>query len=379
MSDKRSNPKATDREEEFHRERIHTLGMLAGGVAHDFNNLLTGILGHISYLRRILPRTGSHLESVCAIEEGARKASGLTQQILNYSKLDCSEELAEVDLCDLVCRTCRLLKGAILPRYSLSFDVAKQAVVVLANEAKLAQVIVNLVINSRDALDEGGKIEVSVRSVQHNDKTLAQLQVADNGHGMSTDVIKRIFEPYFSTKGSKGTGLGLFTVKAIVESLGGEIQINSDPGQGTNFSVYIPQAMPEQPLITKDSSGLSSCTGGERILIVDDELPVTQVLSLGLKHLGYQVEIAMSGAEAFEKYSKSFDLVILDMLMPSVSGEEVFAKLRDLNPQLKALLISGFTSEESIRGTLAQGALDFIQKPFTIEELSQKVRECLDK
>lgn len=371
---------------DFHTERLQTLGMLAGGVAHDFNNILAGILGHTTYLKTILPQQGSHCDSLVAVEEGARKASIIVQQILNFSRLDSAEKIGHSDLCSMVTRTCALLRGAISPEFNLSCVVPGTPLIINGAEAKIAQIVVNLVINSRDALKSDGHIRVAVsesapRKNINGGKKLVKLEVEDDGHGMPKEVLERAFEPYYSTKRDKGNGLGLATVHAIVELLGGTIEVVSQVGKGTTISIYftLVEGDPAALLEPQQEFRPVSTSHGERILVVDDEFPVRNVLSLSLEHLGYEVEIAASGAEAIERFTEGarFDLVILDMLMPNLSGEEVYFRLRKLDPDLKALIISGYSSEESVKNILENGGRDFIQKPFTIGELSRKVQRCL--
>lgn len=377
----------------FHAQRLETLGVLAGGVAHDFNNVLAGILGHITYLQTILPATGKHVESLSAIAEGGKKASGLTQQILNFSRLDNADSPTKVNLGDIVVRMSKLLRGAISPEFALNAKIPNEAIVVLASEAHLAQILVNLVINARDALGPEGRIEVTVRAISDppelkalwgegsGPNQVAELHVRDNGRGIPEEIVDKIFDPYFSTKKDRGTGLGLSTVMEIVRQLGGRIRVESALGVGTSIFVYLPivtaaAAVTDTPGIKRSLPG-----GTERILIIDDESPVRNVLTLSLEHLGYLVEVAGSGAEGIEIFKKqvgAFDLVILDILMPQLSGAEVLVSLRKISPQIGVLLISGYSSEEVVKGMLATGNIAFIQKPFTIEELAQIVRKSLD-
>jgi len=379
----------------FHAQRLETLGMLAGGVAHDFNNILAGILGHVSYLKTILPQTGSHVESLSAVEEGGKKASIMTQQILNFSKVDSQEKPARINMNELVVRTCSLLRGAISLAHALEQGLYSTPLFVLAHEGSLAQILVNLAINSRDALSQGGKIRVVIereiskekltavfKGREHSSPSYVILKVEDNGHGMCPEVIKRIFEPYYSTKKDKGTGLGLATVDSIVKSLGGVVMVESEVGKGTSVSVYLPEAEIKDVSKTEVRFQASALQGGdETILVIDDEFPVRNVLTLSLQHLGYTVLAAGSGVEGIELFRQSkapVDLVILDMLMPNLPGEKVFFKLRELASDARVLLMSGYTSEDSVKNVLENGGIDFIQKPFTIEELSKKVRECLE-
>lgn len=377
----------------FHAQRLETLGVLAGGVAHDFNNVLAGILGHITYLQTVLPATGKHVESLAAIAEGGKKASGLTQQILNFSRLDNNDQPAKVNLGDLVVRMSKLLRGAISPEFALKTTVPEEPVVVLASEAHLAQVLANLVINARDALGPEGSIEVMVRTVKDpaelralwgedsNVNPMAELLVRDNGKGIPEEIVDKIFEPYFSTKKDRGTGLGLSTVMEIVRQLGGRIRVDSVLGRGTSIFVYLPVVATSGKTAKTAGSKQLLPRGAERILVIDDESPVRDVLTLSLEHLGYSVTVASSGVEGLEIFKKNgaaFDLVILDILMPQLSGEEVLENLRKISPQLRVLLISGYSSEEVIKRMVATGNVAFIQKPFTIEELAQNVRMLLD-
>lgn len=392
----------------FHAQRLETLGMLAGGIAHDFNNILAGILGHITYLKTILPQTGAHVESVTAIEDGARKASGMTQQILNFSKLDAGEKAVPIEIMALVHRVCSLLRRAISPEYVMEWKSPKpgqpqREVYVLAGEARLAQIIANLVINARDALSSGGSIKVqldclSIENAKEKElistafcgrdlssRWYAKLSVIDNGHGMPPEIIARIFEPYFSTKKAAGTGLGLATCDAIVKQFGGVIQVHSEVGSGTDISVFLPVVGSDENKAQTNAQPKSSAgallRGHERILVVDDEYPVRNVLAMSLEHLGYQVTSVASGIEAIELYSTSkdgYDLVILDMLMPELTGEKVFFRLREIDPGARVLIISGFSSQQLVLKILREGGKGFIQKPFTISELSKQVRECLE-
>ncbi len=386
-----------DESHTFHAHRLETLGMLAGGVAHDFNNLLAGILGHITYLKTILPGRGEHTESLAAIEDGAKRASGLTQQILSFSRLESGEQVADVNVCELAKGTCKLLRGAMSPDHSLECELPKSPLIVLGAEGKLAQVVVNLVMNARDALTGEGFIRLSVASVESqtelskafagadlSSKRYARISVTDNGHGMSSDVIKRIFEPYFSTKKNKGTGLGLAMVRQIVQLFGGAITVQSEVGLGTTVSVYLPIVAEEAAPAGKGKKSAKSDAlehGTERVLVVDDEYPVRNVLCVSLEHLGYKVETANSGKEALEKYEAGggYDLVLLDMIMPQLSGDQVFIELKKIDPQVQVLVISGFSSEKAVKSILNNGGLGFLQKPFTIEELSRCVRSCLDR
>ncbi len=381
-----------------HKQRLETLGLLAGGIAHDFNNVLTGILGHVAYMKHVLPDSGPDRgvagDSIKAIEEGAVRASGLTQQILKFSKLDSTETSSPVDVGDLVGRVAALLKSAIPTDVALRVSPASTALRVLASESHITQILINLIINARDAISGKGAIDVSVEGRCPEEEVVrlfgaepiasayGAIVVRDDGIGMDEQVKARLFERYFTTKSSSGTGLGLATVNSIVQQLGGAIEVISEPKKGSVFRIVLP-AVTEQVVqnaeVAGEHGGLRKGKG-ERVLVIDDEYAVRNVLGLSLSHLGYQVETAdggLEGVEKFEQSPESFSLVILDLLMPGLSGEEVFNRLRARNPQLPVLIVSGFSSEHVVQRVLEDGARDFIQKPFSIEVLSEKVRGCL--
>lgn len=393
----------------FHAQRLETLGMLSGGIAHDFNNILAGILGHVTYLKTILPQSGSHIESIGAVEDGARKAAGMTQQILNFSRLESGQAPVAVDLGEVTLKTCGLVRRAVPADIKLEPELPDEPLAVLCVEGQLAQIIVNLVINARDAIALEGeefapradpaKIVVGLSRVTERTEleqafsggdlssiAYAKICVSDNGQGMSPEVLTKIFAPYFTTKKERGTGLGLATVATIVRRFGGAICVASELGKGTTVSVYFPEvALPVRGALSHEGVAArpTLARGTERVLIVDDEYPVRNVLAISLQHLGYEVVTAQSGAEALALYESAylsektrFNLVMLDMLMPHMSGETLFFKLKDRDPSVRVLVMSGYTSAESINNILNNGGLDFLMKPFTIEELSRKVREC---
>lgn len=379
----------------LHRERLESLGLLAGSVAHDFNNILTGVLGHVSYLMLTLPENGPHSESLKAIEEGARRAASMTQQILNFSKTDGDDHREEVNLGKCIVGTCNLLKGAFTKQFKFECDIPHEQLWVMSTDAHIAQLIINLVVNARESLTKNGEIRLNLSHVEigkdfnpcMNPKGnlleqghYAQIVVVDNGSGISKEVMGRVFEPYFSTKQGKGTGLGLATVDSIVQSCNGGIDISSQVGVGTRISVFVPLCSAKSDSITQKATKPKG--GRERILVVDDEDPVRNVICLSLQRLGYDVEIADSGHEALRKFKESrgnFDLVILDMIMPELSGEEVFGRLWDLKPGVRVLISTAYASENTLQAILNNGGTGFLQKPFSVEELAKTVRECLDK
>jgi signal transduction histidine kinase/CheY-like chemotaxis protein len=376
-------------------QRREMLGELAGGIAHDINNIVTGILGHVTYLKMTMPKTGPHVDSLDAIEEGGNRTGQLVRQILSFLKNDSSMKIARLNLSQVIESTCNLLKGAITKKIRLTYEVPPNPTFVFGIEGQISQILVNLVINSRDAINNNGDIRVAIRELEtsevigpvgeiHGSEQLhgkyACLTIIDNGQGISDEIIGKVFEPYFSTKRDRGTGLGLSTVKEIVERMGGVIEISSKVGIGTKVSVYLPVAEEENIKVESVTKGSELQRGTERILVCDDEQSVRNVLGLSLRRLGYEVELASSGSEAISKYiaaGSRYDLVILDMVMPELSGREVFFRLKEIDPGVRVLICSGFASEQAIQDILANGGKGLIQKPFDVESLAEKIRECL--
>ena len=379
--------------EVFHGQRLETLGLLAGGVAHDFNNLLTGILGHLAYARSVLPGEGTHVESLSAIEEGALRAASLTQQILRFSRIDGGELSTKIDVVDVISRISTLIKSAIPSEIRLAWAPLSNPLHVMASEAYLSQVVINLIVNARDAIKGRGTIDVYVDRLCSPEEvrglfgeeppaaTYCALVVRDTGEGMDEEVKERLFEPYFTTKKEGGTGLGLSTVNSIVKQLGGAIVVRSERHKGTEFRIVLPSVTDDSREVAGDAESTGPVRGrGERVLIIDDEYAVRNVLGLSLTHLGYEVITASSGLEGLEIYAEergAFDLVILDILMPGLSGEDVFVRLQKMSPDVRVLLVSGFSSGDVVARILSSGGRDFIQKPFLIDVLSRKVRGCL--
>ncbi len=253
-----------------------------------------------------------------------------------------------------------------------------------------------MIINARDAAPDDHKISIRKRLISDKEQQKLLLgteepsaehyiavSVVDKGSGIPADVLERVFEPYFSTKKRKGTGLGLATVLAIVRAFGGEVSIASQVGEGTEVTVILPAVE-----IQRGESEPSSNTkperlkgGNEKVLVVDDEDSVRNVLAMSLRHMGYDVETAASGAEALELFEQAgagtFQMAIVDMLMPEMSGEDLFYELLKRDPELSVLVVSGYSSEKAVERILQHGGKGFIQKPFTIDQLSQKIRECL--
>jgi len=371
-------------------QKLESIGALAGTIAHDLNNILTGILGHVSFLRLTLEGNDSHGESVTAIEDGARRASSLTQQILNFAREE-ETKTERVNLTEVLRSACNITRGSLPKNVSLETDTPNTDVFILGDESKLSQILVNLIVNAKEALPKGGTIAVSLERLVVDAEycqthpglvpgRFARLSIADTGVGMPSEIRERIFEPFFTTKGTSGTGLGLATVFATVQAHDGYIEVQSEPGEGTSFELLLPSDdfQEEQRFDEEDEDAVPR--GTESILVVDDEPVVRTIIQRSLEHLGYTVETASNGVEAVEMYHPDrYGLIVLDIMMPKMAGDEVFATLKRQFDEVPVILISGYSSEGRARAVLDQGGLGFIQKPFAIEELARQVRRCLDK
>lgn len=385
----------TDQQGFFHQQRLQTLGILAGAIAHDFNNVLAGILGHTTYLRAVLPKEGPHAESLQAVSDGSERASELTSQILRFSRMEEREEPSHVDIKSIVDNSYRLVKKALPTGIKLKLEIPDESISVIGVEAKLVQVIVNLVMNAKDATGTEGEIALRLESVPFEkvrsldeipddpvSDTFVMLEVEDAGCGMADEVLERALEPFFSTKGATGTGLGLSTVSSIAREFGGVLNIITAPGEGTAVQLYFPllDAAPSEKAPTEKVPEALLRPGEGLIFIVDDESSVRNVLSLSLRHLGYEVQSFARGMDViqyFESGEPHPDLIVLDMLMPGMAGNEVFQELKHHFQYQRVLLMSGYAKEEAVSEVLNQGGLGFLQKPFTMTELSTRVQQCL--
>ena len=365
-----------------HHHKLELLGSFAGGVVHDLNNILTGVLGHLTFLRNSLPEIGPHSESLIAVEEGARRAASTTQQILEFARGE-HEPFAVVSLNSVVASCVTLLRSTLPANVMISVGEGPQEIFVHGDESQLGQVLLNLAINARDAMPNGGRIDVQLDCVVYEGPSglpggeYARLVVTDNGRGIPAGLADRIFEPFFTTKDSAGTGLGLSNVYSIVQAHKGTVFVDSELGRGSRFEVLLPLAQDARPHEQEHAEGESLPTGTGRILVIEDEEIVRTVIQRSLEHLGYVVDVAEGGREGialFETKKGAYDLVILDMMMPDMPGDSVFFRLKELRDDVPVLIASGYSSDSRTRTLLESGARGFIQKPFGVEELAWEVK-----
>lgn len=372
-------------------QKMEAIGQLAGGIAHDFNNLLTVIDGYIELLYSRIDEISPHQNWVNQIRKASERAGSLTRQLLAFSRRQILQP-KPLDLNQLVKEMSILLKRLIGEDVELTTELNPDIGQIKADPSQIEQVLMNLAVNARDAMPEGGQLTIATKKV-HLDGEYAKyhpglkpgvyvlLSIGDTGIGMSREVQARIFEPFFTTKEKgKGTGLGLATVYGIVKQSGGHIGVDSEIGVGTTFKICLPSIECERltpPDIENDESDI---TGKETILVVEDEFMVRELVCDTLRNYGYTVIEAANGKNArqvFEQYQGRIDLVLTDVIMPEMSGRKLIELLSLNNTELKALFMSGYTDEAIINHGVLEPGMAFIQKPFTPTVLAKKVRETL--
>jgi PAS domain S-box-containing protein len=371
-------------------QKMESLGRLMGGLAHDFNNLMSIILINADSAVEELKCGDSAVESVAMIRETANRAIGLGRQLMTFSNMQALKAEA-VDLNSVVASSQKLLGSLIGEDVKVVFKAGSGLGLVRADRGQLGQIIMNLAVNSRDAMPEGGTWTLETASIEFDESSAplspdakpgvyVMLAVRDTGIGMDRETLARAFEPFFTTKEvGKGTGLGLSLVYGIVKQSGGFITVTSEPGQGTEFKIYLPavQEMPE-PTASTEEGPIQG--GSETILLVEDEAPLREKAREALEKVGYRVLIARDGNEALELASDetcSIHLLLTDVVMPEMSGPRLSERLRSLRPQTKVLYMSGYPNAGGV-SLDPQSQPNLIQKPFTKEGLLRRVREVLE-
>jgi len=359
-------------------QKIDSIGNLAGGIAHDFNNILTSIMGASSIMRRRITPRNKHYPFVEIIETAAGRGKSLTNQLLTFARRT-PVEFHQMNLHDIVEETIRIFEPTVKPFVEVRRELSPVPAIINGDEGQIQQALLNLFINARDAMEQGGvlTVETVVDPAQEHTVTL---RVTDNGVGMSREVQEQIFVPFFSTKAQgKGTGLGLSVVYGVIKSHNGSVVFTSAPDRGTTFTLTFPliKGIPAE-LFTPASRKITG--GTESILVVDDEEFIRLTLSTMLTDLGYSVTTAAGGKEAITilEKRKKFHLVLLDVNMPQVSGKKVFQRIKALKLRTKVVVSSGYSDAILGESSFAQRIDGFLQKPYKIEDLAKKVRDVLD-
>ncbi|HLH18465.1 MAG TPA: response regulator [Bryobacteraceae bacterium] len=381
-------------EEQFRQaQKMEAVGRLAGGVAHDFNNLLTVITGYSDMLLATRDLKDSQRTALEEIRRSAERGGALTHQLLAFSRRQPLEpRLVRVN--ELILQIEKLLRRLIGEDIELVTIPAAPYDVVEADPGRLEQVIMNLVVNARDAMPNGGKLTIETGAVQLSESfsaaqigvapgTYLVISVADTGVGMDEETQSHLFEPFFTTKNpGRGTGLGLATAYGIIRQSGGAIRIWSQLGRGTTARIYLPPARTQAPAGAEDkASSPVPLTGVESILVVEDEARVRKLIVDVLTAKGYGVLEATRGEDALRisrSHKGAIDLAVVDVVMPEISGPDLVRQLTRLRPDVRVLYISGYTDEAIVHHGIPESGAAFLQKPFLPDELARKVREVID-
>jgi nitrogen-specific signal transduction histidine kinase/ActR/RegA family two-component response regulator len=372
----------------LHAQKMESIGNLAGGIAHNFNNMLMGISGNIALIQYDLDPEHPSQARMANIEKIVMSASQMTRQLLGYARGG-KYEVKVFDLNELVEETA-LTFAMTRKEISLDHRLSRDLKPVEADRSQIEQVLWNLFVNAADAMPEGGSVTIDTRNIMATENIIWEkpltpgnyvyLGVKDSGVGMDDTLKQHLFEPFFTTKAAgEGTGLGLASVYGIVKSHNGYVLVDSAPGQGALFRIYLP--MSDKAVQSEKNIRDGLVAGSEVILLIDDEEMVVDVCSQLLQEIGYRVLVARSGiegVEAFNSHQDEIDLVIVDMIMPGMNGGETFDRLRKKDPKVKVLLSSGYSLDRQAEKIMARGCNGFIQKPFSIAELSRKIRATLD-
>jgi two-component system, cell cycle sensor histidine kinase and response regulator CckA len=372
--------------------KFETIGRLAGGIAHDFNNVIGAILGWAELGRRDAPPGSRLCDYLQKITDEANRAAALTSQLLSFARRQILQP-KRIDLNMHVLQSTSLLRRVIGEHITVTVQAAPDLYAILADPSQIDQVLMNLCLNARDAMPNGGQLTIATNNVEIGEEycrhvryakpgSYVMLSVSDTGVGMNTETIEQIFEPFFTTKEmGKGTGLGLATVYGIVKQHGGFIDVQSEPAKGTTFDVYFPtstgKADPREPL--RDQAPRH---GTETILVAEDHDGLRQLAQEMLGGLGYRVLAAENGLEAvqlFKAIPGSIDLAILDVVMPGLSGPDAYLQMASIRPDLRVIFTTGYTSEVAALTSVLEKGASFLQKPYNQAAMANAIRVSLER
>jgi CheY-like chemotaxis protein len=370
---------------------MEALGRLAGGVAHDFNNLLTVIKGHSQLVIDRMNPADAIYSSTQQIMRTADRAASLTRQLLAFSRMQVLQPKI-LDLNALVADMSKLLRRLVREDIEFGFRLGDSLGRIKADASQIEQVLLNLTVNACDAMPEGGKLTIETQKLKVDAAyaqarpplspgEYVQLVVTDTGHGMDAATKSRIFEPFFTTKESgKGTGLGLATVYGVVRQSGGFIRVETSPGNGARFEIYLPRAVEKEEAVSYERVSAKPRHGSETILVVEDEDEVRSLTAEFLKSAGYSVLTAKDGVEALEvseRLGASIHLLLTDVVMPKMRGTELAQKMRACSPGLKVVYMSGYLEQDTCSGEILEKAI-VLQKPFSRDTLIQQIGEAFE-
>jgi len=373
-------------------QKMEAVGQLAGGVAHDFNNILTSIITYCYFLKMKMKKDEPLSTYVDNILNSSEKAAGLIRNLLTFSRKQVIH-LRPVDLHDIIKNVEKILRRVLSEDIELKTELTERVATVMADSVQIEQVLMNLVTNARDAMPDGGTLTISTDTfttgngsakTQDNGKgeTYAVLSVKDTGAGMDENIKGRIFEPFFTTKKmGKGTGLGLSMVYGIIKQHAGSVDVDSAPGKGTTFKVYLPVVQKTYKDSKREDISLIK-EGKEMILLAEDSQEVRASISAILREFGYKVVEAADGEDLVHKFKRHKDqvqLLILDMIMPKKNGKEAYEEIRKISPEMQAIFFSGYTPDIIHKKGIAEEGLEFILKPVSPILLMKKIREKLDR
>jgi signal transduction histidine kinase/DNA-binding NarL/FixJ family response regulator len=375
-------------------QKLEAVGQLAAGIAHDFNNLLSVIRSYSGLLMEDRYLTASSLEAIREVDSAAERAANLTRQLLTFSRRQIIQP-EYLDLGEVVGQVGKLLQRVLGETVRMEIESAAKLPYVLADRGMMEQIILNLAVNARDAMAQGGTVKIRSVAVEFSEEEarrtagsragrFASVSVTDNGCGIAPEILPRVFEPFFTTKEvGKGTGLGLATVYGILRQHEGWIDVKSEPGRGSTFTVYLPESSKPAGVLPVEATPIEAGNGQETILVVEDEEALREVAQLVLETHGYRVLLASSGVDALKlwpAYASKVDLLLTDMVMPGgVSGRELSRRLIEEKPELKVIHTSGYSLELSGADGVLDEGLTFLPKPYTTAKLAAIVRHCLDR
>lgn len=359
-----------------HAKKMESMGQLAGGAAHDLNNLLTPIMSYVELVQRELPKESRSAKFLEHVQDAAQRAAGLTRQLLALSRKQVLD-VQILPLAEFIRQTAPIIERLVGEKVQVELQLDPNTGRVRVDPGQLEQVLLNLATNARDSLEEGGKIVLRTRRIGDQE---ASLEVIDDGRGMAADVVERIFEPFFTTKPrGKGTGLGLASVRGIVEQHGGTIHVDSEPGEGTSFEIVLPTTVADQPRSSSRSLAPSDLArGNEKVLVAEDDPAVRSLIHDALSQLGYTVYCADGLTVAEEIAStETLDLLLTDVVLPGADGPRIRDAVLE-HQTIPVLFMTGHADDRlGERGFVSRGT-EVLRKPFTVQELGERVRQVLD-